>query len=102
MPWVPANTANKLLAGMDEGRQGSALAAKTLQEMGYTNIESANPGFSQWKDRRYPMEVPRVLTADQRDRYSRHLLLPEVGEKGQAKLLDAKVLCLGAGGYGLG
>ncbi len=82
------------------GGTRSALAAKTLQEMGYTNIESANPGFSQWKDRRYPMEVPRVLTADQRDRYSRHLLLPEVGEKGQAKLLDAKVLCLGAGGLG--
>ncbi len=82
------------------GGTRSALAAKTLQEMGYTNIESANPGFSQWKDRRYPMEVPRVLTADQRDRYSRHLLLPEIGEKGQAKLLDAKVLCLGAGGLG--
>lgn len=82
------------------GGTRSALAAKTLQEMGYTNIESANPGFSQWKDRRYPMEVPRVLTADQRDRYSRHLLLPEVGEKGQAKLLDAKILCLGAGGLG--
>ena len=78
----------------------SALAAKTLAEMGYTNVESANPGFVQWKDRRYPMVVPRVLTADQRDRYSRHLLLPEVGEKGQAKLLDAKVLCLGAGGLG--
>lgn len=82
------------------GGTRSALAARTLQEMGYTQIESANPGFSQWKDRRYPMEVPRVLTDSQRDRYSRHLLLPEVGEKGQAKLLDAKVLCLGAGGLG--
>jgi len=82
------------------GGTRSALAARTLQEMGYSNVESANPGYSQWKDRRYPMEVPRVLTADQRERYSRHLLLPEVGEKGQAKLLDARVLCLGAGGLG--
>lgn len=82
------------------GGTRSALAARTLHDMGYTRVESANPGFSQWKDRRYPMVVPRVLTSEQRDRYSRHLLLPEVGEKGQAALLDAKVLLLGAGGLG--
>ena len=82
------------------GGTRSALAARTLAELGYSDVESANPGFSQWKDRRYPMVVPRVLTSDQRDRYSRHLLLPEVGEKGQAALLDAKVLLLGAGGLG--
>lgn len=82
------------------GGTRSALAARTLHDMGYTRVESVNPGFSQWKDRRYPMVVPRVLTSEQRDRYSRHLLLPEVGEKGQAALLDAKVLLLGAGGLG--
>ncbi|MBL8604991.1 MAG: molybdopterin-synthase adenylyltransferase MoeB [Myxococcales bacterium] len=82
------------------GGTRSALAARTLAELGYTQVESANPGFVQWKDRRYPMVVPRVLTGEQRDRYSRHLLLPEVGEKGQAALLDAKVLLLGAGGLG--
>ena len=68
------------------GGTRSALAARTLQEMGYSNVESANPGYSQWKDRRYPMEVPRVLTADQRERYSRHLLLPD----GVGVTLDAR------------
>ncbi len=83
-----------------QGGTRSALAARTLAHMGYSQVESANPGFSQWKDRRYPTVVPRSLTPEQRDRYSRHLLLPEVGEKGQAALLDAKVLLLGAGGLG--
>jgi molybdopterin/thiamine biosynthesis adenylyltransferase/rhodanese-related sulfurtransferase len=78
----------------------SALAARTLAELGYADVESANPGFVRWKDLGYPTVIPRVLTADQRDRYSRHLLLPEVGEKGQAALLDARVLLLGAGGLG--
>ncbi len=82
------------------GGARSALAARTLQDMGYTRVESANPGFSQWKDRRYPVAVPRALTDAQRARYARHLLLPEVGEAGQAALLDAKVLLLGAGGLG--
>src|SRR3954452_6046732 len=57
-------------------------------------------GFTLWKDRGYEVDVPRSLTAEQRDRYSRHLLVPEVGLEGQIKLLDAKVLCLGAGGLG--
>ncbi|WP_437581289.1 molybdopterin-synthase adenylyltransferase MoeB [Sorangium sp. So ce887] len=82
------------------GGTRSALAAKTLQELGYTNVESANPGFVRWKDLNYPVELPPNLTEAQRDRYSRHLLLPEVGEAGQAKLLAAKVLLLGAGGLG--
>jgi sulfur-carrier protein adenylyltransferase/sulfurtransferase len=82
------------------GGTRSAMAAKTLQELGYTNVESANPGFVRWKDMNYPVELPPQLTDAQRDRYSRHLLLPEVGEAGQAKLLAAKVLLLGAGGLG--
>lgn len=82
------------------GGTRSALAAKTLAELGYTNVESANPGFVRWKDLGYPMDLPPNLTDAQRDRYSRHLLLPEVGEAGQAKLLASKVLLLGAGGLG--
>ena len=82
------------------GGTRSALAAKTLQELGYTNVETANPGFVRWKDLGFPMETPPQLTDSQRDRYSRHILLPEVGEVGQAKLLKSKVLLLGAGGLG--
>lgn len=82
------------------GGTRSALAAKTLQDLGYTNVASANPGFVRWKDLGLPMEKPPQLTEAQRDRYSRHLLLPEVGEAGQAKLLAAKILLLGAGGLG--
>lgn len=78
----------------------SAFAARTLQALGYRNVESANPGFVRWKDMRYPVETPPELTPAQLDRYSRHLLLPEVGERGQEKLLKARVLCLGAGGLG--
>lgn len=78
----------------------SAFAANALQQLGYTNVESANPGFVRWKDMRYPVETPPELTTAQLDRYSRHILLPEVGEKGQEKLLNARVLCLGAGGLG--
>ena len=82
------------------GGTRSALAASTLQELGYTHVETANPGFVRWKDLGYPMETPPQLTDAQRDRYSRHILLPEVGEVGQAKLLQSKVLLLGAGGLG--
>ncbi|HKO93231.1 MAG TPA: rhodanese-like domain-containing protein, partial [Polyangiaceae bacterium] len=69
----------------------SAFAAKTLSEMGYTDVTSANPGFTRWKDVRYPVETPPNLSAAQRDRYSRHLMLPEVGDVGQAKLLKSRV-----------
>jgi sulfur-carrier protein adenylyltransferase/sulfurtransferase len=79
----------------------SALAAKTLMdELGYSNVESMRGGITLWKDRGYDVEVPKTLTPEQRDRYSRHILIPEVGAEGQQKLLDAKVLLLGAGGLG--
>ena len=79
----------------------SAYAARTLvEDLGYEHVESMRGGITLWKDRGYEVEVPRTLTAEQRERYSRHLLLPEVGIEGQQKLLDAKVLLLGAGGLG--
>jgi molybdopterin/thiamine biosynthesis adenylyltransferase/rhodanese-related sulfurtransferase len=79
----------------------SAWAARTLiEDLGYENVESMTGGITLWKDRGYEVEVPRTLSAEQRERYSRHLLLPEVGIEGQQKLLDAKVLLLGAGGLG--
>jgi sulfur-carrier protein adenylyltransferase/sulfurtransferase len=82
------------------GGTRSAFAAKTLNDFGYTNVISANPGFVRWKDLKYPIEEPVALTQAQQDRYSRHILLPEVGEKGQEKLLKGRVLLLGAGGLG--
>jgi molybdopterin/thiamine biosynthesis adenylyltransferase/rhodanese-related sulfurtransferase len=79
----------------------SALAAKTLRDdLGYENVESMTGGYTLWKDRGYDVETPRQWTSEQRQRYSRHFLLPEIGEDGQQKLLDAKVLLLGAGGLG--
>ena len=78
----------------------SALAAHTLQQLGYSNVESMAGGFTAWKRSGHPVHIPKVMTREQRNRYSRHLLIPEVGEKGQQKLLDAKVLMLGAGGLG--
>ncbi len=81
--------------------QRSALAAKTLtEELGYEQAESMLGGITLWKDRGYEVETPRRLTSEQRERYSRHLLVPEIGLEGQLKLLDAKVLLLGAGGLG--
>ena len=82
------------------GGTRSAFAAKTLTELGYENVTSANPGFVRWKDLKYPVELPAELTPAQLDRYSRHILLPEVGERGQEKLLKGRVLLLGAGGLG--
>jgi molybdopterin/thiamine biosynthesis adenylyltransferase/rhodanese-related sulfurtransferase len=79
----------------------SAYGARTLQEdMGYANVRSMTGGITLWKDRGYELQVPRALTPEQRERYSRHLLIPEIGIEGQQKLLDAKVLLLGAGGLG--
>src|SRR5213076_1521565 len=80
--------------------QRSALAAHTLTDLGFEDVVSMTGGITLWKDRGYEVEVPQTLTAEQRDRYSRHVLVPEVGLEGQLKLLDAKVLCLGAGGLG--
>src|SRR5256885_6500479 len=79
----------------------SAYAARTLRdELGYEHVRSMTGGITLWKDRGYEVEVPRALSAEQRERYSRHLLIPEIGADGQQKLLDAKVLLLGAGGLG--
>ena len=78
----------------------SAFAAKTLGELGYTNVVSVAGGFGKWKNEGRAWKIPAALSAEQRNRYQRHLLLPEVGEVGQQKLLDAKVLMLGAGGLG--
>src|SRR3954451_10484888 len=79
--------------------QRSALAANTLQSLlGYEDVASMTRGIPLSKDRGYEVETPQTLTADEKSRYSRHLLLPEIGLEGQLKLLDAKVLLLGAGG----
>jgi sulfur-carrier protein adenylyltransferase/sulfurtransferase len=78
----------------------SAFATKTLHELGYTNVVSVAGGFQKWKDEGRAWRTPAVLTAEQRNRYQRHILLPEVGVEGQSKLLSSKVLLLGAGGLG--
>jgi molybdopterin/thiamine biosynthesis adenylyltransferase/rhodanese-related sulfurtransferase len=78
----------------------SALAARTLDELGYENVASMAGGFTAWKQAGYPIHVAKTLSQDQMSRYSRHLIIPEIGEKGQMALLDAKVLMLGAGGLG--
>ena len=82
------------------GGTRSAFAARTLADLGYKDVVSMAGGFNRWKDEGRAWTVPRTLTSDQRNRYQRHLLLPEVGEAGQQKLLDSKVLLLGAGGLG--
>ena len=78
----------------------SVYAAKTLGEMGYTDVVSMSGGFAAWKENGHEWKVPRTLTHDQLERYSRHVLIPEVGEEGQLRLLDSKVLLIGAGGLG--
>jgi molybdopterin/thiamine biosynthesis adenylyltransferase/rhodanese-related sulfurtransferase len=78
----------------------SAFAAKTLEDLGYENVVSLAGGFTDWKRNGFPTQLPRVLDAEKRSRYSRHLLIPEVGEEGQLKLLDSRVLLVGAGGLG--
>ena len=85
---------------MCAGGVRSAFAAKTLGELGYTDVVSIAGGFNRWKDEGRDWSTPQSLTPEQRNRYQRHLLLPEVGVEGQLKLLDAKVLLLGAGGLG--
>ena len=78
----------------------SLFAAEQLQLLGYQDVRSIEGGFNAWKNAGLPFEVPKVLTDAERDRYSRHLLMPEVGETGQLKLLHGKVLLIGAGGLG--
>jgi molybdopterin/thiamine biosynthesis adenylyltransferase/rhodanese-related sulfurtransferase len=78
----------------------SVFAARSLQELGYSNVKSLAGGFTAWKRAGLPWETPLALRPDQEARYSRHTLIPEVGLSGQLKLLAAKVLCIGAGGLG--
>jgi len=78
----------------------SAMAADTLQQLGYQNVISMAGGFNRWKDSGKPWTTPASFTPEQAQRYSRHLLIPEVGDAGQQKLLDSKVLLIGAGGLG--
>ncbi|HEY4397512.1 MAG TPA: molybdopterin-synthase adenylyltransferase MoeB, partial [Acidimicrobiia bacterium] len=78
----------------------SAFAAETLEELGYPDVVSMKGGFGRWKDEGRPWITPQTLTPEQRNRYHRHVLLPEIGEAGQQKLLESKVLLLGAGGLG--
>jgi molybdopterin/thiamine biosynthesis adenylyltransferase/rhodanese-related sulfurtransferase len=82
------------------GGSRSAYAAKTLAELGYTDVVSLEGGFSRWKQNGHDWRLPRALSKEQFERYSRHVLIPEVGEEGQLKLLDSKVLLIGAGGLG--
>jgi molybdopterin/thiamine biosynthesis adenylyltransferase/rhodanese-related sulfurtransferase len=96
---VPNRDAHVILYCASGNR--SAYGARTLRDdLGYEHVESMTGGITLWKDRGYEVDVPRTLSAEQRDRYSRHLLIPEIGSEGQQKLLDAKVLLLGAGGLG--
>jgi sulfur-carrier protein adenylyltransferase/sulfurtransferase len=82
------------------GGTRSAFAADTLQQLGYSNVLSVAGGFNKWKNEGRAWRTPATLSSEQRNRYHRHLLLPEVGEAGQQKLLSSKVLLLGAGGLG--
>ena len=78
----------------------SVYAAKTLGELGYTDVASLAGGFAAWKENGHEWSTPRTLTPQQLERYSRHVLIPEVGEEGQLRLLDSKILLIGAGGLG--
>jgi molybdopterin/thiamine biosynthesis adenylyltransferase/rhodanese-related sulfurtransferase len=82
------------------GGSRSAFAAKTLGEMGYESVYNLAGGYTDWKRNGFSTVLPRTLDTDKRQRYSRHLLIPEVGEEGQIKLLDARMLLIGAGGLG--
>ncbi len=88
------------LITMCAGGVRSLLAADDLLRMGYRNVASMVGGFNRWKNEGLPFEQPRSLDPHARERYARHLAMPEVGEAGQMKLLDSKVLLIGAGGLG--
>ena len=78
----------------------SAFSTKVLEDLGYVSVVNLAGGFTDWKRNGYEVTIPRALSPEQRSRYSRHLLIPEVGEEGQQRLLDARVLLIGAGGLG--
>jgi len=82
------------------GGARSAFAAKSLEDLGYENVTSLAGGYTDWKRNGYPTQLPQTLDAEKRARYSRHLLIPEVGVEGQIKLLNSRVLLIGAGGLG--
>jgi len=82
------------------GGNRSALAAATMRQLGYTNVRHMSGGITAWKQAGLDVVAPKQWTAQQRDRYSRHFVLPEVGEPGQQKISDGKVLVVGAGGLG--
>jgi molybdopterin/thiamine biosynthesis adenylyltransferase/rhodanese-related sulfurtransferase len=82
------------------GGSRSAFAAKTLEELGYTSVVSLAGGYTDWKRNGFPTQLPQTLAPEQRQRYSRHLLIPEVGEEGQLRLLQSRMLLIGAGGLG--
>ncbi len=91
---------DKALVLMCAGGVRSLFAAEALRNLGYSNVRSMAGGFNRWKNEGLDFDIPRALTAEDKERYSRHLLLPEVGEAGQLKLKDSKVLLIGAGGLG--
>jgi len=91
---------DQTLVLMCAGGVRSLFAADALHKMGYSDVRSMAGGFNRWKNEGLDFEIPQALSAERKERYSRHLLLPEVGEKGQLKLLDSKVLLIGAGGLG--
>ncbi len=92
--------ADQPLLIMCAGGMRSLFAADGLKKMGYSDVRSVAGGFSRWKNEGQPFEIPRMLDATARERYARHLSMPDVGEKGQLKLMDSKVLLIGAGGLG--
>ena len=91
---------NTKIIAMCAGGARSAFAAQTLQNLDYSNVVSMKGGFNQWKDENRSWILPQTLNSEKRNRFQRHLLLPEIGDEGQMKLLDSKVLCVGAGGLG--
>src|SRR5690242_851455 len=95
---VPDRTAPIVLYCASGNR--SLFATRSLAELGYQHVRSLAGGFTAWKRAGQPWETPAALRPDQETRYSRHVLLPEVGVAGQQKLLAAKVACIGAGGLG--
>lgn len=95
-----ARDRDKPVAVMCAGGVRSLLGARDLQTLGYTNVVSVAGGFNGWKNAGFNFTTPRVMSNEQRQRYSRHTIMPEVGEEGQLKLLDSKVLIIGAGGLG--
>ena len=96
---VVADRERPIVTYCDHGIR-SLFAAKTLEQMGYANVVSMSGGYSAWAEQRLPWGLPAVLRDDQKTRYSRHLLLPEIGVDGQQKLLSSRVLVVGAGGLG--